>query len=157
VTFEAIYGVDFSGARLAGRNTWLARVEPAGRLYRLTELTCLERLSGTAERGAALAHLVGLIAASDGALWALDFPFGLPIEVMSPGAHWPRQLDFLGIWGEDAYAAGVECLRRARARGGPMHIRRQTDAEASTPFDCYHYRIIYQTTPNLERSGAAAP
>jgi len=26
-----------------------------------------------------------------------------------------------------------------------MHIRRLTDTEAKTPFDCYHYRIIYQT------------
>jgi hypothetical protein len=148
VSFEAIYGVDFSGAKLAGRNTWVAHIEPAGRrrpAYRLAELTCLEKLSGTAERGAALAHLVGLIAASDGALWALDFPFGLPVEVMAPGARWPRQLDFLGAWGEDAYAAGVECLRRAQALGGPMHIRRQTDSEARAPFDCYHYWIIYQT------------
>ncbi len=146
--FEAIYGVDFSGAKQAGRNTWVARIEPAGRRrppYRLAELTCLEKLCGTAERAAALAHLVGLIAASDGALWALDFPFGLPIEVMEPGARWPRQLDFLGAWGEDAYAVGVECLRRARALGGPMHIRRLTDGEAKAPFDCYHYRIIYQT------------
>jgi hypothetical protein len=26
-----------------------------------------------------------------------------------------------------------------------MHVRRTTDTEAKTPFDCYHYRIIYQT------------
>jgi len=148
VSFDTVYGVDFSGAKLAGRNTWVARVEPSARRrppYRLVELTCLEKLSGTAERGPALAHLVARIAASDGALWALDFPFGLPIEVMYRGARWPRQFDFLGAWGEDAYAAGVECLRRARALGGPMHIRRLTDNEARAPFDCYHYRIIYQT------------
>jgi hypothetical protein len=147
VTFATIYGVDFSGAKQAGRNIWVARIESHRRrpLYRLAELTCLEKLSGTAERGAALAHLVGLIAASEGALWALDFPFGLPIEVMDPGAAWPRQLDFLAAWGEDAYAAGVECLRRAEALGGPKHIRRLTDGEAKAPFDCYHYRIIYQT------------
>jgi hypothetical protein len=147
VTFETIYGVDFSGAKQAGRNIWVARVEPAGRRppYRLAELTCLEKLCGSAERGVALAHLVGLIAASDGALWALDFPFGLPIEVIEPGSRWPGQLDFLGAWGEDAYAVGVECLRRAQALGGPMHIRRLTDSEAKAPFDCYHYRIIYQT------------
>jgi hypothetical protein len=146
--FEAIYGVDFSGARLAGQNTWMARLEPLkGRRagWRLTELSRLERLCGTAERGPALAHMVELIRNSDGALWALDFPFGLPVEVMAPGALWPEQLDFLAGWGEDAYAAGVECLRRAEALGGPRHIRRLTDAEARAPFDCYHYRIIYQT------------
>jgi hypothetical protein len=158
-TFDAIYGVDFSGARQAGRNTWLARIEPRGRRprFRLAELACLEAVSGTAERAPALAHLVGLIAASDRALWALDFPFGLPVELMDRGARWPRQLDFLGGWGEDAYAAGLDCLRRAQAVGGPMHIRRLTDGEAKAPFDCYHYRIIYQTAQNLKRRGRAAP
>jgi hypothetical protein len=147
--FSSIFGVDFSGARLAGRNIWLARLEPSGRRreppYRLADLTCLEKLCGTAERGAVLAHLVQHIADSEQALWALDFPFGLPIEVMGPGARWLEQFDFLREWGDDAYGVGLECLRRARALGGPMHIRRQTDAEAKAPFDCYHYRIIYQT------------
>jgi hypothetical protein len=148
--FEAIYGVDFSGARLAGRNIWIARAEPmAGRkrppLYRLTALSQLERLCGTAERGPALAHLAALIAASEQALWALDFPFGLPLDLFEPGAGWPAQFDFLDRWGEDAYAAGLECVRRARKIGGPIHIRRLTDREVKTPFDCYHYRIIYQT------------
>jgi hypothetical protein len=148
VVFETICGVDFSGAKQAGRNIWVARVERNGRRrpsYRLAELTCLERLCGTAERGLALAHLVERIATSDGALWALDFPFGLPVELMEAGAPWPRQLEFLGLWGDDAYAAGIECVRRARELGGPMHIRRLTDGEAKSPFDCYHYRIIYQT------------
>jgi hypothetical protein len=148
--FGTIYGVDFSGAKLAGRNTWVARLEPPrGRSrrgpYRLVELACLERLCSTAERAAALAHLVQVIAGSDEALWALDFPFGLPVEVMEPGCPWAGQFDFLHAWGEDAYGAGLECLRRAQALGGPNHIRRLTDAEARAPFDCYHYRIIYQT------------
>ena len=92
--FGAVYGVDFSGARLAGRNTWVARIEPArarrpAAPYRLADVACLEKLCGTAERGPALAHLVRLIADSHDALWALDFPFGLPVEVMGPGARWP--------------------------------------------------------------------
>jgi hypothetical protein len=150
--FAGFYGVDFSGARLAGRNTWVARIEPTGAKpgrgrapYRLTQLSSLERLCGTAERAPALAHLVDLIGASERALWALDFPFGLPVEVMEPGAQWASQLEFLRGWSEGAYAVGVECLRRAQALGGPMHIRRLTDHEAKAPFDCYHYRIIYQT------------
>jgi hypothetical protein len=148
--FGTIFGVDFSGAKLAGRNTWVARLEllegrHASPYYRLAELISLEKLCGTAERAPALAHLVERIAASAEALWALDFPFGLPIEVMDAGARWPDQLDFLHGWGEDAYGAGLECLRRAKALGGPNHIRRLTDREEKAPFDCYHYRIIYQT------------
>jgi hypothetical protein len=146
--FNTIYGVDFSGAKLAGRNTWVARLECSSRrrpLYRLTELSRLEGLCGTAERTAALAHLVSLVRLSDMALWALDFPFGLPVEVMGERARWRDQLEFLHAWGDDDYGVGLECLRRAKALGGPNHIRRLTDLEAKAPFDPYHYRIIYQT------------
>jgi hypothetical protein len=146
--FASYYGVDFSGAKLVGRNTWVARLEASGSdgpRYRLVELDRLERLCGTAARERALAYLVELIAATTCALWALDFPFGLPVEVVDDGAAWSHQLELVRAWEGEAYALGVECVRRARERGGPMHIRRLTDVEAKTPFDCYHYRIIYQT------------
>jgi hypothetical protein len=145
---ELIYGVDFSGAKLAGRNTWIACLEASRRRrnhWHLSELARLEDLCGTAERAPALAELVRRIAASQRALWALDFPFGLPVEIMKPRVGWPGQLRFLRSMRDDAYALGVECLRRAKALFGPNHIRRLTDQEAKTPFDCYHYRIIYQT------------
>lgn len=148
-TFEAVHGVDFSGARLAGRATWVARLEPSGvpgsAAWRLVELRSLERISGTAERAESLAALVDRIRGSERALWALDFPFGLPVEVVDPGLRWEGQIDALDAWADGAYAFGVECLRRARELGGPGHLRRATDVEARAPFDCYHYRIIYQT------------
>lgn len=147
--FGTIYGVDFSGARLAGRTLWLARIERAGEdgrpPYRLTQLASLETLCGTAERAPALAHLARMIARSEGALWGLGFPFGFPVEVMPPDAGWAEQFAFLAAWGEDAYGAGVECLRRAQALGGPGHIRRLTDIETKAPWDTYAYRLIYQT------------
>jgi hypothetical protein len=144
--FCTVFGVDFSGAKLAGCNTWIAAIRPAARgPSRLTSLHRLEALAGTADRGPALVHLVELVRASDRALWAFDFPFGLPIEVMTRGARWTDQFAFLKEWADDAYAAGLECVRRARRLGGPLHIRRACDTEVKTPFDCYHYRIIYQT------------
>lgn len=146
--FPSIYGVDFSGARLAGRNTWIARLTPGPRrskVFVLAELASLERVCGTAEREPALAFLAGMIAGSTGALWALDFPFGLPVEVMGSGARWRHQFDLLGEWAHDDYGLGLECIRRAELLGGPKHIRRLTDSEAKAPFDPYHYRIIYQT------------
>jgi hypothetical protein len=111
----------------------------------LASLDCLESLCGTAERSPALAHLVGQVATSESALWGMDIPFGLPLEVFHEGAIWDDQFAFLAEWGEDAYGVGLECVRRARLLGGPMHIRRLTDSEAKAPFDGYHYRIIYQT------------
>jgi len=148
--FRVIYGVDFSGAKLAGRNTWVARLErerrgAGGARFRLAELARLETLCGTAERGAALEFLVGMIVASERALWALDFPFGLPVEVVGERQRWSAQFEFLYEWGEDDYGVGLECIRRAERLGREKHIRRLTDIEERAPFDPYHYRIIYQT------------
>ncbi|GJG85714.1 hypothetical protein tb265_08950 [Gemmatimonadetes bacterium T265] len=147
--FARVYGVDFSGARLAGRATWVARLDlgtvGAGARPRLVALDRLDRLAGTAERAPALAHLVALVRASADALWAFDCPFGLPVELLPPRAGWGAQRGLVREWGEDAYGLGLECVRRARALGGPLHVRRLTDGEARAPFDPYHYRIIYQT------------
>ncbi|HEX4608109.1 MAG TPA: DUF429 domain-containing protein [Urbifossiella sp.] len=144
--FAAVYGVDFSGAKLAGRNTWIARIEPRrrGRPV-LVALDRLETLCGTGDRASALEYLVERVAGSEAALWGFDFPFGLPVELFPAASGWPHQFEFLRAWGEEAYACGVECCRRARLIGDRMHLRRATDADAKAPFDCYHYRIIYQT------------
>ena len=74
--FQTIYGVDFSGAKLAGRNTWIAQVElprARQRRLRLSGLNSLETQYGEASRDSALAHLVQCIASSESALWAIDF------------------------------------------------------------------------------------
>ena len=148
--FPTVYGVDFSGARLAGRHAWLARLDRAeagSAPYRLARLLSLESLCGSAERTPALDGLVREIAASHDALWALGFPFGLPVEVVdgTEEGGWAAQLALLRAWGEDAYGAGVGCLKKAQALGHPGHIRRLTDTETRAPWDTYSYRIIYQT------------
>jgi hypothetical protein len=140
-----IYGVDFSGAKKAGENIWVARAVPSRRGLVLKDLWNLERRCGTADRGPALQFLVNQITDSAGALWGMDFPFALPIEVVPRGTTWADQLGWVGGWKGDAYDLGVECVNRSRRSHGKLHIRRTTDAETQAPFDCYHYRIIYQT------------
>jgi len=146
--FEAVFGVDFSGARQAGRTTWIAQLHQVDTdgapPFALGSLDRLDRLVGTPERGAALAHLVRLVRESKKALWAFDFPFGLPVELFPERSRWPRQLALVREYAADDYGLGLECIRRARSLGR-MHIRRQTDVDARAPFDPYHYRIIYQT------------
>ena len=119
------------------------------RRLRLEALTSLERVSGSAERDAALAHLVTMIRGSRRALWAIDAPFGLPVELLDAGTGWPellrRVVDWEDAGGGDGYAWGLWALERAKSLGGAMHIRRATDRHAKAPFDPYHYRIIYQT------------
>lgn len=149
--FTAFFGVDFSGARLAGRNAWVARCEQSPSRLVLRSLDRLEDLAGTAERGPALAHLVTVVCQSSAALWGMDFPFGLPLELFPKGHRWPKVFDFVGRFGDDAYECGMTCVRRARrmtshpVRKTVHHVRRLTDVEAKAPFDTFHYRLIYQT------------
>jgi hypothetical protein len=139
------FGVDFSGAKLAGRNTWVAGCVRSKKQLLLDSLDCLEVLAGTANRGPALRHLVALVNKSQSAAWGMDFPFGLPVELFPRSFRWTQQFSFLAEYGDDAYACGLECVRRSRAANGSLHIRRHTDHDAKTPFDSYHYRIIFQT------------
>jgi hypothetical protein len=143
--FERFYGVDFSGAKRAGDAIWVAELVPDGAGFRLASLRSLTAICGTAERSAALAHLVRMVRESDAALWGCDFPFGLPLELFPPGTPWPDHFAFLAEWGEAAYACGLECVRRAVAGFQRKHLRRATDTEAKAPFDAFHYRMIYQT------------
>lgn len=153
--FQQVIGVDFSGGERAARHIWLARVEAVSAAQRartagsaalrLTELSCLGDLVGDVDRAAAMAALSGLILRSDRSLWGMDFPFGLPVELEAMGEGWDEQLAFLSEWKGDARDFGVWCVGQAKARGREMHIRRITDRETRTPFDCYHYRIVYQT------------
>lgn len=149
-----VVGVDFSGGRNSGLTAWMAKAEVLGgrpgpgpgadrpRL-RLRSLDPLSRLAGGEDRETVNRFFVDQIIASDRAVWGFDFPFGLPIELaLGP---WTRQLKQLDRFAGDAKEYGRLLVARTREVADTMHIRRLTDRETKTPFDCYHYRIIYQT------------
>lgn len=139
-----IIGVDFSGAAEAGRNIWIARCAIAkGRRLRLTSLDRLENLAGSAKRDVALPWLLNDIQTSDRALWGIDCPFGLPVEL--GWKNWPALLRAMTKWTTGASEFGRHCCERSMSAVGTMHVRRMTDRETRTPFDCHHYRIIHQT------------
>jgi hypothetical protein len=145
LAFDTICGVDFSGAAKAGATIWVSRCAVAGDRLELLDLRSLEQLSGYVDRAPALAWLADHIGGAGASLWGIDFPFGLPVELALSPDGWAGQLDFVKQFEGGAYDFGIECIRRARLLGDKMHIRRQTDIDTKTPFDCYHYRIIYQT------------
>jgi hypothetical protein len=142
---RSVFGVDFSGAKQAGRNIWIARVDLTRVGLRLVDLSNLEHLAGSAARDIALPHLVRLIGESSDALWSMDLPMGLPIELFDTGVRWMHQLKIMNAWQGTAHEMGLWCCDQAKRLGGKMHLRRTTDTDTKTPFDGYHYRIIYQT------------
>lgn len=147
---RTVFGVDFSGARLAGLNAWIATMEvcePAKCMtsppLKLLDLQPLHRAAGDAQRETVCGYLASSILASRSALWGMDFPFGLPVELGL--GDWRDQLRHVGDHDGDAKTYGRHLVDIARRRGDSIHIRRLSDQETKTPFDCYHYRIIYQT------------
>ncbi len=148
---QTIMGVDFSGAAQAGKNAWIAEIqvsEDGGSPSRtqplkLVDLQPLGRAAGDPARDIVCKYLAEKILESRQALWGMDFPFGLPIELGL--GDWEDQIRHVTDFEGDAQSYGRHLVQIARGLGDSMHIRRATDQETRTPFDCYHYRIIYQT------------
>lgn len=136
-----VVGVDFSGARNAGRAIWIA----AGSRKRnaLCLRTCIPASAlqkGDTRREPAIAALVDYIAALGDAAIGVDVPFGLP-ELLIGTDDW---LDFVaGIserWPDpEAFRAGC------RKAAGGRELRRHCDNEARTPFSPYNLRLYRQT------------
>jgi hypothetical protein len=140
--FARVVGVDFSGAARPGRTIWIATCDVvAGDRLRLQRLQAAETAFGVVERRDVLRSLVEAVVASQDALWGMDFPFALPVEIAPAGDPFA----WVAAHDGDAYDFGRWCVAKARTLGPAMHIRRVTDRETRTPFDCYHYRIVCQT------------
>lgn len=142
---STVIGIDYSGAAQSGKTAWLAHCEVmADKTLRLVALDPLERLAESPFRDDVNAYLVARMLAADKTLVGADFPFSLPLALDL--GDWKSQLDHVADFQGDAKQYGRMLVKRTEnITGGQKHIRRQTDRDSATPFDCYHYRIIYQT------------
>jgi hypothetical protein len=140
---ERVYGVDFSGARDAGRRIWLAEGRVGGGRLRVEGCYPAEELPGSGrDREAALGALRRLIATEPGAAFGLDFPFGLPL---------PLLVEEVGSW--EAFVRSfpadyptADAFRQScRARHPDGELKRRTDVETRTPFAAYNLRLFRQT------------
>jgi len=138
-------GVDYSGAVKSGLTAWLSEtvVDSATGRLRLISMQRLGLLAGSDDRDVVNAYLVRRIQASEASLWGIDFPFGLPIELGL--GDWQSQLETVTRHADGAKEFGRSLVKISETAGHGKHVRRTTDQETKTPFDCYHYRIIYQT------------
>ncbi len=134
------YGLDFSGARDAGRHAWISQGQM--RDERLWVLDCrpLAELPGSgARREVCLPALARWVAQLGDSLLGCDFPFSLPREVM----------------GEEGWEAFVETfpqrfptpehLRMACRDPAGRERRRQTDRDVRAPFAPGNLRLYRQT------------
>ncbi len=135
---NAVFGIDFSGAQLAGRKIWLAQLRPAPEGAALVMLAQASALwPDAAARDAVLPLVRSFIAAQRGALFGLDFPISLAAS-MIPYPDWDTFASRFSADYPDAdslYRAGYDS----------SHPRRQTDYESRTPFAPTNLRLFRQT------------
>jgi len=126
---ERIVGVDFSGdARAAGRKIWLAEATIEGDGVRVRDCAPVaDRLDVSAAREESIPALTRFLASlPESAAVGLDFPFGLPREVV-PAASWSAFLRAFPGWFDSPDALRRRCRERAAVAGESGQLFRATD------------------------------
>lgn len=136
-----VYGVDFSGAKDAGRKVWIAAGIRDGTAFHLHSCQPAERLPhGSRRRDDCYAALRTLIADETNAAAGLDFPFSLP-ESLVDEASWE---DFVLAF-PTRYPDPESFRSACRHVTGGKERKRRTDVEQKTPFSAYNLRLYKQT------------
>ena len=145
-----VVGVDFSGARDAGKKIWIAAGESHGGAVEIEACFPACELPGaSASLESALPALVEYVAGGADAAFGLDFPFGLPLALVREFGGEPGWERFVA--GFDRRFATADAFRDAcRDAAGGVEIRRRTDVEAKAPFCVYNLRLYRQTFAGIK-------
>jgi len=135
-----IYGIDFSGAKYAGKKIWIARGTVESRKLRIEDCSQASNFLGTGnERDQCLEALCGFIASEKDCAFGLDFPFGLPKQMVEKN-NWE---DFVRRFPENY--PNLKKFRSICKIYRKPELKRTTDIETKTPFSPYNLRVYYQT------------
>lgn len=136
-----VYGVDFSGARDAGKKIWIATGLIEGEALCVEDCCpALNLPDSGVPRDQCLAALRHFIAARGSCVVGLDFPFGLPRDLVSDST-WVKFLSMFKSRCRNPEHFRKSCLR---SRDG-KELKRTTDRESRTPFSAYNLRLYRQT------------
>lgn len=121
-----LHGIDFSGARQAGHDIWIAEATATADALRVADCRSAADRFGVAERAPCLGRLTEFC--REATAVGLDFPFGVP-AVIHGAETWEDSLEWVTTVAYDAEAFQSACRSRAReATGGDRaDIRRETD------------------------------
>ena len=137
-----IFGVDFSGAKDAGRKIWISEGVAEG--DRLTLLNCYPiseiTVNRSKERDVSLSALRDLILANRDSVFGMDFPFSLP-ELLMFGKDW---YSFVSVF-PDEYHSPDDFRKVMQEAGGKTELKRLTDVEVKAPFSIYNLWVYKQT------------
>jgi len=137
-----IYGIDFSGAKKAGKKIWIAEGIVEDNRLRIKEcFRAADLPNSSSDRDDSLISLRNFIRDKGPAILGFDFPFGLP-GVFVGKAKWENWVvSFEKRFGPDPDDFRRFCLRISDGK----ELKRVTDQEAGTPFSSYNLRLYRQT------------
>ena len=138
---QRIHGIDFSGSAMAGRKVWIASGHAEGDRLVIESCRSGETLPGSGRaREQCLAALCRFIEQGEGDAFGLDFPFGLPEELVDEKTWEEFVRAFPG-----RFADPVEFRAACRQRAAGKDLKRRTDRETRTPFAAYNLWLFRQT------------
>jgi hypothetical protein len=138
---RCVYGVDFSGAQDAGERIWIAQGNIGREALDVIDLFQAKSLPGSGkERGLSHGALAAFIGEQEHGVFGLDFPFSLPLDLVS-GKDWEEfVLSF-----DKAYKGPEELRSLCLSEAGGRELKRHTDIESRAPFSPYNLRLYRQT------------
>lgn len=138
---ERIAGVDFSGARMAGRNIWIAEGRMTGRGIAIERLVRAADLpGGGAAFLPAMTALTEHVAGLADSIVGFDFPFSLPAPLIAEPA-WTSFVRRFAV----SYPAPGDFRDDCRSRSDGREMKRRTDRDARVPWCAYNLRLYRQT------------
>ena len=136
-----IAGVDFSGARDAGRHIWIAEGVPGGKGLQIESLKRADQLpDGGVRIEEAMRGLRTRILALKGSIIGLDFPFSIPAKLIEQSTWSEFINDFTR-----RYETSEDFRKKCRTKTEGKELKRATDIEAEVPWSAYNLRIYRQT------------
>ncbi|MFC6735600.1 DUF429 domain-containing protein [Halolamina salina] len=142
---DTVFGVDFSGAKEAGKKIWIAEIDCTGDEPELIGCNPATECFGTKKRDPTLRELTKYLAGlTPNAVTGLDFPFALPQQIVGVDDWETFLLEFPG-----AFASPSEFRRRCQARGsrldeGKVEYKRRIEEEHDG-LAAYNYMLYKQT------------
>ncbi len=138
---EEIYGVDFSGAKDAGKWIWISKGIADGECLLIKRCFRAVDLPGSGkEPEKCLPALRDYVARHARALFGFDFPFGLPKELVKQ----TRWEEFILAFPSE-YRSANDLRRICFSKAGNRELKRLTDLQNRAPFSPYNIRVYRQT------------
>lgn len=144
----SILGVDFSGAKDAGRRIWVAKgkAAPSGAFQLESCLAATDLENGGRDTSTAVSALTSMIVSDANTIVGCDFPFSLPRQLIT-NRTWDGFVQQFPKRYSDPQA--FRTILRLECNG--TEYKRQTDRDAGTPFNSYNLRLYRQTWWGIAR------